>query len=133
SRDWSSDVCSSDLPDCADDGREAAATLHVDGIADRATLVPAPGGKGRLKLQVRALGTDAPVQWLLDGRWIARTEGGRPFLYDYAGAGAGRHVLSALADNGAWAQVRFRVAATGGRGGTAPDADGPGAGQGAGH
>ena len=120
-------------PDCADDGREAAATLHVDGIADRATLVPAPGGEGRLKLQVRALGTDAPVQWLLDGRWIARTEGGRPFLYDYAGAGAGRHVLSALADNGAWAQVRFRVAATGGRGGTAPDADGPGAGQGAGH
>src|SRR5690606_8827496 len=94
-------------PDCVDDGREAAATLHVEGIVDRATLVPAPGGRGGLRLQVRALGATAPVQWLLDGRWIARTEGGRAFTHDYARAGAGTHVLSALAENGAWAQVRF--------------------------
>ena len=97
-------------PDCADDGRGALATLHVDGIVDRATLLPAPGGRGGLRLQVRALGATAPVQWLLDGRWIARTEGGRAFTHDYASAGAGAHVLSALADNGAWAQVRFRIA-----------------------
>jgi len=97
-------------PDCADDGREAVAGLHVEGIADRATLAPAPGGGGRLELQLRALGTEAPVQWLLDGRWIGRSGGGRPFAYDFARAGTGTHVLSALADNGAWAQVRFRIA-----------------------
>ena len=100
-------------PDCADDGREATVALHISGIADRATLAPAPGGSGRLQLQVRALGTTSPVQWLLDGRWIARTEGGRPFAHDYATAGAGTHLLSALADNGAWAQVQFRVAGVG--------------------
>ena len=62
-----------------------------------------------LRLQVRALGATAGVQWLLDGRWIARTEGARGFEYDYAGAGPGAHVLTALADSGAWTRVEFRV------------------------
>ena len=97
-------------PGCVDDGREDASSLRVEGIVDRATLVPAPGGRGGLRLQVRALGASTPVQWLLDGRWIARTAPGQAFTHDYARAGAGPHVLSALADNGAWAQVEFRVA-----------------------
>ena len=98
-------------PDCAPDGREAADTLRIDGIADRATLASPPGSARGLRLQVRALGSAAPVQWLLDGRAIARTEGARAFEHDYAGAGRGEHVLTALADSGAWAQVRFRVMA----------------------
>jgi penicillin-binding protein 1C len=101
-------------PDCADDGRGAAESLRIEGIVERSTLAPPPGGTRGLRLQVRALGTAAPVQWLLDGRSIAHTEGGRGFEYDYAGAGRGAHVLTALADSGAWAQVRFQVAAAGG-------------------
>jgi len=109
-------------PDCADDGREQASSLRVEGIVERATLAPAPGGHGGLRLQVRALGASTPVQWLLDGRWIARTAPGQAFTHDYASAGPGPHVLSALADNGAWAQVEFRVA---GVAATTPEAGAP--------
>ncbi len=94
-------------PDCADDGREAVETLRIEGLRDRATLAAAPGSREGLRLQVRALGSGGNVQWLLDGRWIATTDGARPFEHDYARAGD--HVLTALADSGAWAQVRFRV------------------------
>jgi len=97
-------------PDCAADGRDAADSLRIEGIVDRATLVQPPGGTAGLRLRVRALGTQRPVQWLLDGRPIARSEGAGGFEYDYARAGRGEHLLTALADSGAWAQVRFRVA-----------------------
>ncbi|MCA0198205.1 MAG: penicillin-binding protein 1C [Proteobacteria bacterium] len=100
-------------PDCAPDGRDAAESLRIEGIADRATLAPPPGGTRGLRLRVRALGTSQPLQWLLDGRPIARSQGAAGFEYDYAGAGRGEHVLTALADSGAWAQVRFRVAGVG--------------------
>ncbi|MBN8225516.1 MAG: hypothetical protein J0L89_11975, partial [Xanthomonadales bacterium] len=70
-------------------------------------------GTRGLRLRVRALGTSQPLQWLLDGRPIARSQGAAGFEYDYAGAGRGEHVLTALADSGAWAQVRFRVAGVG--------------------
>lgn len=96
-------------PDCVADGREAVESLRIDGIEEGATLAPPPGSRRGLRLQVRALGTGQPVQWLLDGRAIARTEGGRGFEHDYARAGRGGHVLTALADSGAWAQVRFRI------------------------
>ena len=62
---------------------------------------------------MRALGTRQPVHWLLDGRPIARTQGAAGFEYDYARAGRGEHTLTALADSGAWAQLRFRVAGVG--------------------
>ena len=101
-------------PDCADDGRGAVESLRIEGIVERSTLAPPPGGARGLRLYVRALGTSAPVHWLLDGRPIARTEGGRGFEHDYAAAGRGTHVLTALAGSGAWAQVRFRVADAGG-------------------
>ena len=98
-------------PDCADDGRDAAESLRIDGIEDRATFARAPGTTRGLRLTARALGTDARVRWLLDGVFIADTSGARPFEYDYAEPGA--HTLTALADTGAWNQVRFRVLSTG--------------------
>jgi penicillin-binding protein 1C len=100
-------------PDCTDDGRAAVESLRIDGIAERATLAPPPGSTRGLRLRVRALGTGATVDWLLDGRWIARTDGAGRFEYDYAAAGRGPHVLTALAESGAWAQVRFGVAGVG--------------------
>ncbi|KAF1688033.1 penicillin-binding protein 1C [Pseudoxanthomonas broegbernensis] len=106
-------------PDCVADGREAMESLRIEGIADRATLAPPPGSPRGLRLRVRALGTSVRVQWLLDGRWIAQTEGARGFEYDYAAAGRGTHVLTALAESGAWAQVRFGVAHIGPRPGPA--------------
>ena len=109
--------------DCVDDGRGQAASLRIDGLAERAVLARPPGSASRgLRLQLRALGASGPVQWLLDGRWIARTEGMGGFEHDFAAAGPGLHTLTALADSGAWAQVQFRVAELG-RGPALPRAE----------
>lgn len=94
-------------PDCAADGRDAAEELHIEGIHDAATLARAPGSDRPLRLQVRALGTDARVQWLLDGRWVGETRGAQVFAHDYDTAG--EHTLTALANSGAWKRIRFRI------------------------
>ncbi|MBP3985174.1 penicillin-binding protein 1C [Pseudoxanthomonas helianthi] len=94
-------------PDCAADGRDAGEELHIEGINERATLARAPGSSHGARLAVRALGTQARVQWLLDGRWIAETHGTQAFTRDYEETG--EHTLTALADSGAWKQVRFSV------------------------
>jgi len=60
-----------------------------------------------VRLSVRALGADGGVQWLLDGRWIGETDGGRSLVHVFETPGS--HQLTALADSGAWHALRFRV------------------------
>ncbi|MDH7451634.1 penicillin-binding protein 1C [Luteimonas composti] len=93
-------------PDCAEDGRDLA-ELRIEGLADGAALARSPGEAGGIRLSLRALGTDAEVQWLLDGRWIATTRGGNAFQHAFEGAGPRR--LTALAATGAWASLEFRI------------------------
>ena len=93
--------------DCMADGRDAVETLKIDGLNDGARLARAPGSEHAVRLSLRALGTERRVQWLLDGRWIAETEGRAPFERDFGDPGG--HTLTALADSGAWTQVRFGV------------------------
>lgn len=93
--------------DCMADGRGAVQELRIEGINDRATLARAPGSRHAVRLSLRALGTDSSVQWLLDGRRIGESEGGRPFAHDFAEDG--EHTLTALAQSGAWTSLRFRV------------------------
>ncbi|MGJ4730188.1 penicillin-binding protein 1C, partial [Luteimonas sp. SDU101] len=92
-------------PDCVDDGRDQA-ELRIEGLADGAALARPPGSRGDIRVSLRALGADGPVQWLLDGRWVATTRGS---ALQYGFAGSGRHRLTALADSGAWATVEFRI------------------------
>lgn len=94
-------------PDCRDDGRQASVALHIDGLVDGATLAPAPNVSRGVRLQLRALGTEQDIDWLLDGRRIATTRGSQSFhpVFDQPG----RHTLTALASDGAWTQVRFRL------------------------
>ncbi|MNV51944.1 penicillin-binding protein 1C [compost metagenome] len=94
-------------PDCSDDGRDSGGSLHIEGLNDRATLARAPNAEHGVRLQLRALGNDNSIDWLLDGRWIARTEGARLFQRDFDETG--EHTLTALASDGAWTQVRFRI------------------------
>jgi len=94
-------------PDCRADGRDGGGTLHIEGLNDRATLARAPNAEHGVRLQLRALGNESTVDWLLDGRWIARTEGARLFQRDFDEVG--EHTLTALAADGAWTQVRFRI------------------------
>ena len=81
--------------------------LRIEGLNDRATIARAPGSPHGARLQLRALGTDARIQWLLDGKWIAETQGARTFTRDFDETGA--HTLTALADSGAWTRIRFNV------------------------
>jgi len=94
-------------PDCRDDGREASVALHIDGLNDGATLARAPNSEHGVRLQLRALGSEQAVDWLLDGRWIAQTHGAQLMQREFAEPGA--HTLTALAADGAWTQVRFNV------------------------
>lgn len=96
-------------PDCRDDGREAGEGLRIDGLEDGATLARPPGSIGGVRLSLRALGSDGRVQWLLDGRWIGETDGGRSLLHAFDTPGT--HELTALADSGAWHALRFNVLA----------------------
>ncbi|MFC3267883.1 penicillin-binding protein 1C [Vulcaniibacterium thermophilum] len=94
-------------PDCAPDGRESAGELRIEGVHEGATLAAAPGSRHGVRLELRALGASARVRWLLDGRLIAESDGEAPVarVFDEPGP----HVLTALADTGAWARVRFTV------------------------
>ncbi len=94
-------------PDCREEGAADTGILHIEGLNDRATLARAPNAEHGVRLQLRALGTEQPVDWLLDDRWIARTEGARLLQRDFEDAG--EHTLTALAADGAWTQVRFRI------------------------
>ena len=89
------------------DGRDASEELRIEGLNDGATLVRAPGSEHAVRLSLRALGTDRNVQWLLDGRWIAETEGRESLIRDFGDPG--EHTLTALADSGAWTKIGFRV------------------------
>ncbi|MBD8634947.1 penicillin-binding protein 1C [Stenotrophomonas sp. CFBP 13725] len=95
-------------PDCRDDGRQSSIALHIDGLNDGATLARAPGNTQGVRLQLRALGSEHEIDWLMDGRWLARTRGAQPFNPVLEQTGA--HTLTALANDGAWTQVRFTVA-----------------------
>jgi len=94
-------------PDCPGDGIEPGGELRIDGLADGAVLAAAPGGQRRVRLQLRALGTEAAVDWLLDGRAVGHSQGGGMFSHDFSEAG--EHSLTALAADGAWTRLRFRV------------------------
>jgi penicillin-binding protein 1C len=94
-------------PDCAPDGRDATEELRIEGINDYSTLARPPNSVMPLRLSVRALGSEARIRWLLDGRLIGESQGASNFLYDFGETGT--HTLTALADSGAWSRVNFRV------------------------
>ena len=94
-------------PGCPDDGRQALDELRIDGVQEGARLARPPGSARGVRLSLRALGAAGEVQWLLDGRWVARTGGGRAFVHQFDQPGD--YALTALADSGAWARVEFQV------------------------
>ncbi|NUS60192.1 MAG: penicillin-binding protein 1C [Lysobacter sp.] len=94
-------------PDCVPDGRDASEALRIEGLVDRATLARPSNRTTPLKLSVRALGSEARIRWLIDGRLVGESNGSASFAFDFAEEGA--HTLTALADTGAWSAVAFRV------------------------
>jgi penicillin-binding protein 1C len=93
--------------DCVADGRDGIGELRIEGINHNATLATAPGAKRSLKLGVRAIGSESRIRWLLDGRLVGESVSAGRFEHDFGSPGV--HTLTALADSGAWSQVRFQV------------------------
>ncbi|KAF1016066.1 MAG: hypothetical protein GAK31_01550 [Stenotrophomonas maltophilia] len=79
----------------------------MDGLNDGATLARAPNATHGVRLQLRALGSEQEIDWLLDGRLIARSRGAQWIGQELAEPG--QHTSTALATDGAWTQVRFTV------------------------
>ena len=61
-------------PDCSE-AREPTPTLQIAGLADGAVLRSPSNRQRDPEVNLRALGTAEPVQWLLDGRLVGESEG----------------------------------------------------------
>ncbi|KRG42370.1 penicillin-binding protein 1C [Stenotrophomonas panacihumi] len=94
-------------PDCTGDGGDTGGELRIQGLVDGAVLAVAPGAQRGVRLQLRALGSEAAVDWLLDGRAIGRSQGRAMFTHVFDQPGD--HSLTALAEDGAWVRLKFRV------------------------
>lgn len=94
-------------PGCPPDGLDARQSIRIAGIADNATIARAPNSDNPARLRLQALGADDEVSWLIDGR-LAATLGARQ-SFDHEFTERGAHTITALADGGAFDQVRIRV------------------------
>ncbi len=93
--------------DCVDDAYAAMENLRIEGPPEGSLLARAPGSRTAPTVRLRTLGTASRVQWLVNGRLAAETEGARPWTREFATPGE-QHI-TALAAGGAWAELRLRV------------------------
>jgi penicillin-binding protein 1C len=70
-------------------------------------LARAPGSLLPPQVRLRALGTNARVSWLVNGALVGQSRGAEGFLLSFPTAGDQR--ITALTDDGAWAELRLRV------------------------
>lgn len=94
-------------PDCPPDGLGSIEPLRIDGIADNSILRRPPNSTTPPQIRLRALGSDRRVDWLVNQRLVATSEG-KQFI-EHAFAEAGEYQITALGEDGAWDNVRVRV------------------------
>jgi len=92
---------------CADDGLDRNQDLRIDGIADHATVARAPNSDKPASVRLRALGTSGEVQWLVNGRLVASTQGAQFFEHPFVEPG--EETITAMTEDGNWARVHVRV------------------------
>lgn len=92
---------------CADDGLDRNQDLRIDGIADHATVARAPNSDKPASVRLRALGASGEVQWLVNGRLEASTQGAQ--FFEHAFVEAGEETITAMTEDGSWARVHVRV------------------------
>ena len=94
-------------PDCAPDALAGLETLRIDGLADGSRLARPPGSARPVTVRLRALGTQARVLWLVDGRLAGETRAGGAWTHAFDTPG--EHRITALADTGAFDELGVRV------------------------
>jgi penicillin-binding protein 1C len=93
--------------DCQADSLAAMEVLQIDGPAPDSAVARAPGSPLPPQIRLRALGTAARVRWLVNGELVGESRGGAGFVHAFGSPGEQR--ITALADTGAWAELRLRV------------------------
>jgi penicillin-binding protein 1C len=88
-------------------GATPARTLRISGLESGSVLRAAPG-KTDITVQLQALGTTEPVNWLLDGRLVGTTSPDAS-RFRLTLSGQGQHALTALDAAGQYQQVTFSV------------------------
>ncbi|MEO6798788.1 MAG: penicillin-binding protein 1C [Rhodanobacter sp.] len=94
-------------PGCAPDSLDAASPIRIAGLNSDATLRRAPHSDHPLRVTLNVLGTQGPVQWLLNGRLQGSSMGPTPILLALPQAGDYR--VTALAADGAFATLALHV------------------------
>lgn len=93
-------------PDCRD-STEPAPVLRIAGLVDGAVLRSPSNRQRAPEVSVRALGTREQVQWLLDGRLLAHSQGESPVQLRFEQSGVQR--LLAIDRHGRHAHIDLRV------------------------
>jgi penicillin-binding protein 1C len=81
--------------------------LRVTGLEPGSIARAAPG-RGEVVLQLRAVGSQEALTWLLDGRWVGSSPARSPTLRLVLHS-AGDHALTVLDAQGRWERVAFSV------------------------
>ena len=93
--------------DCTADSLAAMEVLQIDGPAQDSAVARAPNSPRAPQVRLRALGTNARVRWLVNGELVGQSRGGASFVHAFETPGDQR--ITALADTGAWAELRLSV------------------------
>lgn len=92
-------------PPCS--GQQPSESLQLSGIDPGSVIRPVPGST-RTVVQVQAVGTREPVNWLLNGQLVGTTQPAHPALR-LPLPPPGAHALTAMDANGRYQQVLFSV------------------------
>ncbi|HZX69464.1 MAG TPA: penicillin-binding protein 1C [Rhodanobacter sp.] len=95
-------------PGCAADSLDMASPIRIAGLNPGVILRRAPNSEHPLRVSLNAIGTQAPVQWLLNGRLQGSSVGATSILLTLPQAGDYR--ITALAADGAFATLALHVA-----------------------
>ena len=93
--------------DCPADGLDQVQSLHIDGIADHASIAKPPNSDKPPQLRLRALGAQGTVSWLVNQRLTATSNGSQPVELTFPDPGT--QTITALTDHGVYQQIEIRV------------------------
>lgn len=93
--------------DCRADSLAALEVLQIDGPAQDSAIARAPNTGRAPQIRFRALGSNARVQWLVNGELVGESVAGASFVHAFATPGDQR--ITALAETGGWDELCLRV------------------------
>jgi penicillin-binding protein 1C len=91
---------------CRNIHQAAGDSLTITGLNDGAVIRQAPGAASP-RARVEARGSDTEVNWIVNGRLVARQSAGRPQILDFPEPGS--YDITAFDDHGRYGRIRVSV------------------------